>query len=94
MKENGNAKIVLQCEPVWAQADVIKVLYGMPKPTLVRLACEGKIRSRKLDDRQEECGERTTRVYRCSDVTEWIDREAIDPVKLAAGADTPAKEVA
>jgi hypothetical protein len=72
-------KIVVTCEPVWAQAEVVKVLYGLPKPTLMRLASEGKIRSRRLDDRKDECGDRTTRVYRCSDVTEWIEKEAVDP---------------
>lgn len=77
---NGNAKIVLNCEPVWAQSDVIKVLYGMPKPTLTRLAAEGKIRSRKLEDRRDSVDIRTARVYRCSDVTEWIMNDAIDPV--------------
>ena len=76
-------KIELKCEPVWAQADVIKVLYGLPKPTLIRLACEGKVRSRKLEDVQENCAERTTRVFRCSDVAEWIEKEAINPNQVA-----------
>lgn len=77
-------KIVIQCEPIWAQAETVKVLYGLPKPTLLRLAGEGKIRSRKLEDVKANCAGTTTRVYRCSDISEWIDREAIDPIRESA----------
>jgi hypothetical protein len=72
-------KIVVTFEPVWAQADVIKAIYGVPKPTLLRLAGDGKIRSRRMADAGEIVDQRTTRVYRCADVAEWLDKEALDP---------------
>jgi hypothetical protein len=80
----GEAKLVVEIKPDWVQADVAKTLCGVPKPTLMRIAGEGKVRSRRCDDDPSRCNERTTRVYRYQDILDWMDNEAIDPVKAAA----------
>jgi hypothetical protein len=78
MKIEG--KIVVEFKPDYVQAEVAKALCGIPKPTLMRICAEGKVRSRRLDDDKARCNERTTRVYRYSDILEWIETTAIDPV--------------
>jgi hypothetical protein len=75
-------KFILECKPDYVQAQVAKVLCGIPKPTLMRLAAEGKVRSRRLDDDPLRMTDQTTRVYRYQDIIEWIENQAIDPNKL------------
>lgn len=71
-------KIVVEMAPDWVQAALAKTLCGIPKPTLMRISAEGKVRSKRLDDRMESCNGKTTRVYRYADILEWIDRDCID----------------
>jgi hypothetical protein len=78
MKIEG--KIVVEVRPDYVQAEVAKILCGIPKPTLMRICAEGKVRSRRLDDDAARCNERTTRVYKYADILEWIEKTAIDPV--------------
>ena len=77
MKIEG--KIVVEFKPDYVQAEVAKALCGIPKPTLMRICAEGKVRSRRLDDDTARCNERTTRVYKYADILEWIETTAIDP---------------
>ncbi len=70
--------IVVNIKPDWVQAALAKTLCGIPKPTLIRISAEGKVRSKRVDDRMECCTGQTTRVYRYADILEWIDKECID----------------
>ena len=79
-------KFVLECKPDYVQAETAKVLCGIPKPTLIRIASEGKVRSRRLDDDPLRMTDKTTRVYRYQDIIEWIEKDAIDPVAAKAEA--------
>ena len=74
----SEAKIVVEMPPDWVQAGLAKTLCGIPKPTLMRIAAEGKVRSRRMDDRLDNCTPQTTRVYKYSDILEWIDKDCID----------------
>ena len=80
----GDTKIVVNIKPDWVQSDVAKTLCGIPKPTLLRIAGDGKVRSRRCDDDAGRCNDHTTRVYKYQDILDWLDNEAIDPVKGAA----------
>lgn len=70
--------IVVNIKPDWVQAAVAKTLCGIPKPTLMRISAEGKVRSKRVEDQIENCSARTTRVYRYADILEWIDKDCID----------------
>jgi hypothetical protein len=91
---SGEQPIIVVCKAIYAQAWKIKELYGVPKPTLVKAASEGKIKSRKLEDNPSLVTDRTTRVYCCNDVEAWIENDCVDPRTLTAVADTSAEEVA
>ena len=86
---SGDIRYVLEVKPDWVQAAVAKALTGIPKPTLMRLAGEGKIRSRRMEDDAAKATDNMVRVFKYADILEWIEKDAVDPVKLAA-----AKEVA
>lgn len=73
-------RLVVDIRPDYVQAELAKTLTGIPKPTLMRLAADGKVRSRRLDDDPLRMTDQTTRVYRYQDIIEWIEKDAIDPV--------------
>lgn len=81
---SNQATVVINIKPDWVQSDLAKTLCGIPKPTLMRITAEGKVRSRRCDDDTTRCNDRTTRVYRYQDILDWLDSEAIDPVKMDA----------
>ncbi len=71
--------VVLQMEPLWANAASMAALYGVPRRRLLELAKAGTIRARKMapDSRS------STTVYRTADVRDWLENEAAKP-RLAA----------
>jgi hypothetical protein len=70
--------IIINIKPDWVQAGLAKTLCGIPKPTLMRIAAEGKVRSKRAEDRMENCTTTTTRVYRYADILEWLEKDCID----------------
>ena len=83
---SGDIRYVLELKPEWVQAAVAKAMTGIPKPTLMRLAAEGKIRSRRMEDDAAKATDNMVRVFKYSDLLEWIETQAVDPVKLATDA--------
>ena len=66
--------IIIQTVPVWGTASVVRALYGLPAGKLRELAASGHVRARKLDP-----DSRSSRVvYRCADIGEWLDAEALN----------------
>ena len=70
--------IIINIKPDWVQAGLAKTLCGIPKPTLMRIAADGKVRSKRAEDRIENCTPQTTRVYRYADILEWLEKDCID----------------
>lgn len=68
-----------QLTPEWADAKTIRVLFGICKSTLYRLAEEGKIRTSSLKERGMQRGKR---LFSCPSVSAYIE-------KMATGGETP-----
>lgn len=62
-----------QLTPEWADAKTIRLLFGICKSTLYRLADEGKIRTSSLRERGMQRGKR---LFSCPSVNAYIEKMA------------------
>lgn len=70
--------------PEWADAKVIKHLFGVGRSTLYRLEAEGKIRSSSLRERGKLRGKK---LFSCDSVASYIEKMAQPEAAAACGAE-------
>lgn len=76
-----HADTVFQSMPVWGKAETVRYFYGINRPQLVRLVCEGKVCAKKVVDLRGG-----SVIFRLADVANAID-EMTDMAAPAASDD-------